>query len=131
MCDVNNSRQGHDLPKTQNDRVISPYLEGFIFTKHRRPAKFREIKTSRKFRKLPKPQITDQSVAHLKHINSHMKVRIQNFNTIHHKTISLFLGELTVELNYKINQRKLGSRTHNKTKKKQKKNKESTKKEIL
>ena len=33
---VTNSRQGHDLPKSVNGRVISPFREGFIFTKFRK-----------------------------------------------------------------------------------------------
>ena len=32
-CDVENSRLGHDLPASVNDRVILPFLEDFIFTK--------------------------------------------------------------------------------------------------
>ena len=67
-----------------------------------------------------------------KHNGTHMKVRIQIYNTMQHKTtISLFLGELTVELNYKINQRKLESRTHNQIKKYKQCIESTTKKEIL
>ena len=46
ICDVKNSRQRHDLPLSVNDRVISIFHEGFIFTKLRI---FREKKSSRKF----------------------------------------------------------------------------------
>ena len=33
ICDVNNSCLGQDLPISVNDRVISPFREGLIFTK--------------------------------------------------------------------------------------------------
>ena len=33
IFDVKNSRQRHDLPISVNDRVFSPFHEGFIFTK--------------------------------------------------------------------------------------------------
>ena len=33
ICDVKNSRLGHDTPISVNDRVILPFCEGFIFTK--------------------------------------------------------------------------------------------------
>ena len=33
ICDIKNSRKGHDLPIPANDRVISPFREGFILTK--------------------------------------------------------------------------------------------------
>ena len=39
------SQAGHDLPTSVNDRVISPFHEGFTFTKLRLYAKFRENKT--------------------------------------------------------------------------------------
>ena len=42
ICDVKNSRLGHDLLTSVDDIVISPFRKGFIFTK---PAKFRENKT--------------------------------------------------------------------------------------
>ena len=32
-CDGKNSRLGHDLPISVNDRVISPFRADFIFTK--------------------------------------------------------------------------------------------------
>ena len=35
ICDVKNSRLGHDLHISVNDRVISPFREGFIFMKLR------------------------------------------------------------------------------------------------
>ena len=35
ICDAKNSRLGHDLPVSVNDRVISPFLEDLIFTKLR------------------------------------------------------------------------------------------------
>ena len=35
ICDAKNSRQGHDLHKPVNDRVISAFREDFIFTKLR------------------------------------------------------------------------------------------------
>ena len=35
ICDVKNSRLGHDLPTSVNDRVILPCREDFIFTKLR------------------------------------------------------------------------------------------------
>ena len=35
ICDIKNSRQGHDLSISENDRVISPIREDFIFTKLR------------------------------------------------------------------------------------------------
>ena len=49
ISDVKNSLQRQDLPKSINDRVILPFREGFIFTKLRIYAKFRKIKSSRKF----------------------------------------------------------------------------------
>ena len=33
FCHAKNSRLGHDLPASVNDRVISPFREGFIFAK--------------------------------------------------------------------------------------------------
>ena len=33
ICHVENSRIGHDLPTSVNDRVISAFCEGLIFTK--------------------------------------------------------------------------------------------------
>ena len=33
ICDVKNSRLGHGIPISVNNRVISPFREGFIFTK--------------------------------------------------------------------------------------------------
>ena len=41
-CDVKNSRLGHDLPTSVNDRVILSFREGYILTKLR---KFHESKT--------------------------------------------------------------------------------------
>ena len=35
ICDPKNSRLGHDLHKSVNDRVISAFREDFIFTKLR------------------------------------------------------------------------------------------------
>ena len=35
ICDVKNSRPGHDIPLSVNDRVISPFRKGYIFTKLR------------------------------------------------------------------------------------------------
>ena len=35
ICDAKNSRIWHDLPKSVNDRVISPFREDFVFTKLR------------------------------------------------------------------------------------------------
>ena len=35
-CGVKNSRLGHDVPISVNDRASSPFREGFIFTKLRR-----------------------------------------------------------------------------------------------
>ena len=35
ICDVKNSLQGHDLPISIKDRVISTFREDFIFTKLR------------------------------------------------------------------------------------------------
>ena len=32
ICDVKNSLQGHDLPISVNDRMISPLCEDFIYT---------------------------------------------------------------------------------------------------
>ena len=43
ICYINNSGLGHDLPKSVNNRVISPFCKGFIFTKLF--AKFCENKT--------------------------------------------------------------------------------------
>ena len=45
ICDVKNSRQRHDLPISVNDRVISPFHEGFSFPRNFAYAKFRENKT--------------------------------------------------------------------------------------
>ena len=42
ICDVENSRLGHDLPRSVNDRVISAFREDFVFTKY---VMFRENKT--------------------------------------------------------------------------------------
>ena len=51
ICDVKNSRLGHDLPISVNDRVISAFLGGeggyFHETSHMRS--FVKIKPSRKF----------------------------------------------------------------------------------
>ena len=44
ICDVENSRQGRDLPLSVNDRVISPIRED-IFSRNFTQAKFRENKT--------------------------------------------------------------------------------------
>ena len=33
ICHFQNARPGHDLPTSENDRVISSFCEGFIFTK--------------------------------------------------------------------------------------------------
>ena len=33
ICDVKNSQLGHDLPSSVNDRMISLFSQGFIFTK--------------------------------------------------------------------------------------------------
>ena len=35
ICHVKSLQLGHDLPTTVNDRVIPPFLEGFIFKKLR------------------------------------------------------------------------------------------------
>ena len=35
ICDVKNSRLGHDQPVSVNDRLIFPFREDFIFTKLR------------------------------------------------------------------------------------------------
>ena len=35
ICHVKNLRLGHDLPLSVNDRVISPFFNGFIFVKLR------------------------------------------------------------------------------------------------
>ena len=35
ICDVKNSRLGHDLPVSVKDRVILPFCDGLIFTKLR------------------------------------------------------------------------------------------------
>ena len=32
ICNIKNSRLGHDLPTLVNDRMISPSCEGFIFS---------------------------------------------------------------------------------------------------
>ena len=42
ICDTKNSPLGHDLPASVNDRVISPFLEDFIFHE---TSKFLENKT--------------------------------------------------------------------------------------
>ena len=34
ICLIKNSQLGHDLPTSLNNRGISAFLEGFIFTKH-------------------------------------------------------------------------------------------------
>ena len=34
-CNIKNSRLGHDLPISVNKRDISPFRDGFIFTKLR------------------------------------------------------------------------------------------------
>ena len=54
ICDVNNSRLGHDLSISVNDRVISPIREGFILTKLRIfiCEVFAKMKPSRKFSEL-------------------------------------------------------------------------------
>ena len=44
ICDVKNSQLGHDLPISVNDRVISPFANGFIFAY----GKFREYKVPAK-----------------------------------------------------------------------------------
>ena len=44
ICEVRNSRLGHDIPISGNGRVILPFREGFNFTKLAY-AKFRENKT--------------------------------------------------------------------------------------
>ena len=44
ISDVKNSLLRQDLPTSINDRVILPFREGFIFTKLRSYAKFRENK---------------------------------------------------------------------------------------
>ena len=36
ICDVENLRQGHDLPISVNDRVVLPIREDFIFTNTRK-----------------------------------------------------------------------------------------------
>ena len=46
ICDVKYSQQRHDLPISVNNRVITPFREGFIFTKLR---SFAKIKPLRKF----------------------------------------------------------------------------------
>ena len=45
ICDVKNSRHGHDIRRSVNNRVILPNREGFTFTKLR-------IKPSQKFQNL-------------------------------------------------------------------------------
>ena len=35
IYDIKNSRLGHDLPISVNDEMISPFREGYIFTKFR------------------------------------------------------------------------------------------------
>ena len=51
ICDLRNSRLGHDIPISVNDRVILPFREGFNFTKPHMPS-FVKIKPSRKFTNL-------------------------------------------------------------------------------
>ena len=48
ICDVQNSRLGHNLPVSVNDRMISPFREDCI-SRNFAFAKFRENKPSRKF----------------------------------------------------------------------------------
>ena len=48
ICEIKNSRLGHDLLYQKIDRVISPFCEGLICTKLR----FAKIKPSRKFSNL-------------------------------------------------------------------------------
>ena len=45
ICHAKKSRLGHDLPTSKSDRMILSFCEGFIFTKLRTLAKFRENKT--------------------------------------------------------------------------------------
>ena len=45
ICDFRNSRLGHEIPISENYRVIWLFHEGFIFTKLHICAKFRENKT--------------------------------------------------------------------------------------
>ena len=42
ICHVKNSRVGHDLPKSINDKFISPFHKGFIFMKVSKGAKIRK-----------------------------------------------------------------------------------------
>ena len=43
ISDVKNSRLRQDIPISINDRVILPFLEGFIFTKRRENKVFAKI----------------------------------------------------------------------------------------
>ena len=45
ICDAKKSQLGHGLPISVNDRMGSPFFEGFLFTKLRLYAKFPENKT--------------------------------------------------------------------------------------
>ena len=49
ICGVKKSRQGHDLPISVNDRVISAFREDFIFHETSHMRSFAKIKPSRKF----------------------------------------------------------------------------------
>ena len=49
ISQAKNSRLGHDLLTSVNDRVISPFPEGFIFSKLRTREVSKKIKPSRKF----------------------------------------------------------------------------------
>ena len=44
ICDIKNSRQGHDLPISENDRVIRQFVR-ILFSRNFAYAKFPEIKT--------------------------------------------------------------------------------------
>ena len=61
ICDVKYSRLGHDIPISLNDRVISPFRKGFIFTKLRENKTLAKISKftvcgSRKFRQEWSPE---------------------------------------------------------------------------
>ena len=45
ICDTKNSRPGHGLPLSVNGRVISPFLEGYVFGRNFTSAKFPKNKT--------------------------------------------------------------------------------------
>ena len=49
MTSVKNSRQGRDLPISENDRVISPIHDDFIFHETSHMLSFTKIKPSQNF----------------------------------------------------------------------------------